>query len=483
MNGKRNQTLAKFMIVWMALTLGVGLAGFPQTAHMASSSETNVVFQDAALEAGLKEILQKSGETSLTAADLQSLAVVDLPGRGIRDLGGLEYATNLTHLNLSDNEISDLAPLLPLTEIRGLNLTRNRIASLDALSAMKDMGQLEVAQNEIASLDVIRGFSRLHTLDVSYNKLANIDALAGASNLTTLSISGNQLTRLDPVGRLAKLESLRAAENRIEDLAPLRSLKGLMHLAIDGNRVTDLGPLRDLTGMRSLTADRNRIKDLTPLRNLTQLYMIYVNKNEVYSLEPLKGHAKLSYLHVSQNRIWNLEPIQDIRFDFSFDTGAARYGLDVTYNYLDTRAGTKTAKLIQKLNPDYLPATQKLTQRLVLGKTVAYVGDKTYTLPTAPFTMGDRTFMPIRFVSEQLGATVNWNAAKKQVTIIKGGKTIQWTAGEKKALVNGKAVAYDVPMTLRNGSTFLPIRFVSEQLQSSVEYEPAQKMVIIFDEA
>lgn len=467
----------------MALILCLGIAPFPGIAHMAASPEPSVVIKDAKLDQALRDILQKTGDSPLTMAELQSLTSLDLANRGIRDLNGLEHAVNLAELNLSDNEISDLSPLRPLEALRELYVARNRLASLEGLSGLKELNHLEAPENEIDSLAVVGSLPKLQALDVSYNKIASLDAISSATNLTSLKINGNRIKRLEPVAGLAKLASLSVGYNEIADLSPLRSVHTLQALSIDGNRVSDLGPLRDLTGMRSLIAGNNRIEDLSPLRKLNELYMLWLDRNRIYDLAPLQGLTKLKDLNLSNNRVWNLEPIQHIQFDLSYDTGAIRYGLAVTDNYLDTRAGTKTKALIDKLNADVLPATQKLAQRLVIGSGTAYVGDKSYALQTAPFMQSGRTYMPIRFVSEKLGATVSWNAAKKQVTIAKGGKKIQWTAGEKKAIVNGQAVAYDVPMLIKNGSTVMPIRFISEQLQSSVEYVPAQKMALIFDEA
>lgn len=56
---------------------------------------------------------------------------------------------------------------------------------------------------------------------------------------------------------------------------------------------------------------------------------------------------------------------------------------------------------------------------LVIGSTGAVVNDKLFTLNIAPYIENDRTYVPVRFVSEALGANVQWDDNTKTVTIIK----------------------------------------------------------------
>ncbi len=88
-----------------------------------------------------------------------------------------------------------------------------------------------------------------------------------------------------------------------------------------------------------------------------------------------------------------------------------------------------------------------------------------------------RTMIPVRLISEKMGATVSWVDETDQVIIRKGRTTIVLTLGSSTALVNGQAVSlYDsIPATVGrlNGveRTMVPLRFVSEQLGCTVEWE------------
>ncbi|CAG7591550.1 hypothetical protein PEPTYR26121_01384 [Peptoniphilus tyrrelliae] len=99
-----------------------------------------------------------------------------------------------------------------------------------------------------------------------------------------------------------------------------------------------------------------------------------------------------------------------------------------------------------------------------------------------PFIEFERTFVPIRVISENLGYKVDWNQDKKLVTI-NGNKKVELVVGETSAKVQGKKVAIDstgqVASTLRNNRTYVPLRFVSEQMGAKVDYKQTEKMHII----
>jgi hypothetical protein len=78
----------------------------------------------------------------------------------------------------------------------------------------------------------------------------------------------------------------------------------------------------------------------------------------------------------------------------------------------------------------------------------------------------NRTMVPVRYISEKLDSEVKWDDVKKQVTIIDiiTGKTIILTLNSTKATIDGKEVTLDSPATLTNASTYVPIGFIAEAL-------------------
>jgi len=111
---------------------------------------------------------------------------------------------------------------------------------------------------------------------------------------------------------------------------------------------------------------------------------------------------------------------------------------------------------------------------LTIGQVQALVNSSTYTLDAVPYVdeKTQRTLVPIRFVSEALGANVKWDAATRKVTIEDGKKTIVLFLGAKKVLLNGTMQTIDcAPLALAPGRTFVPLRFVSETLGAVVDYD------------
>lgn len=88
-----------------------------------------------------------------------------------------------------------------------------------------------------------------------------------------------------------------------------------------------------------------------------------------------------------------------------------------------------------------------------------------------------RTLVALRAISELLGATVNWNNTEKRATVTKGSTRVEITVGKAVARVNGKDTRLDVPAQLTKGMVMVPLRFLAESLGATVNY--GQQGIII----
>lgn len=116
---------------------------------------------------------------------------------------------------------------------------------------------------------------------------------------------------------------------------------------------------------------------------------------------------------------------------------------------------------------------------LTIDEKDADVFGEKATNDVAPKIVKDRTMLPARFVAEKLGATVEWNEEKQEVTIKSDDVTIVITIGAEKALVNDKEVELDSPAFIENDRTYTPIRFISENLGATVNWNGATEQVVI----
>ena len=101
---------------------------------------------------------------------------------------------------------------------------------------------------------------------------------------------------------------------------------------------------------------------------------------------------------------------------------------------------------------------------------------------TAPITRNGRVLVPLRDIFEELGATVNYDYRDHTVTARRHESSLFMTLGSRHADINGNTVSLDVPAAVINGRTLVPLRFVSEAFGATVDYDSAQDLVRINDD-
>ncbi len=84
----------------------------------------------------------------------------------------------------------------------------------------------------------------------------------------------------------------------------------------------------------------------------------------------------------------------------------------------------------------------------------------------------DRALVPVRLIAQELGASVDWNGSNKVVTITKSQKEIVLTINNNVAFVNGIEFDLDYPAIIYQDLTYVPLRFVAENLDAMVHYSP-----------
>ncbi|MFC5446821.1 stalk domain-containing protein [Paenibacillus aestuarii] len=121
------------------------------------------------------------------------------------------------------------------------------------------------------------------------------------------------------------------------------------------------------------------------------------------------------------------------------------------------------------------------SQAIVLhaGETKVMVNGQPYQLEVAPQLIEDTTYVPLRFIGTQLGAGIEWNDADQSVIYKTKGMDIQLWLGRNRVLINGKELALDKPPVNLNGTSMVPLRFVSENLGAKVQYDPTTGNVVV----
>ncbi|MFF2889969.1 stalk domain-containing protein [Paenibacillus sp. NPDC057967] len=114
-----------------------------------------------------------------------------------------------------------------------------------------------------------------------------------------------------------------------------------------------------------------------------------------------------------------------------------------------------------------------------IGNTNASVNGKGIKLEAAPLIQQGSTYVPLRFVSEAMGAEVLYDDKTRKVTVLRGSQMIEMTIGKKDYMLNGVRYTSDVAPFTRNGRTLIPVRLFSEKLGFKVGYDEKAKKVTI----
>lgn len=96
-----------------------------------------------------------------------------------------------------------------------------------------------------------------------------------------------------------------------------------------------------------------------------------------------------------------------------------------------------------------------------------------------PRIENNRTLVPIRAVTESLGAKVEWDEETQTITISKGENIVVLQIGSTTVTVNGTEQECEVAPEIENGRTLVPLRIISESLDENVEWDENSKTVII----
>ena len=150
------------------------------------------------------------------------------------------------------------------------------------------------------------------------------------------------------------------------------------------------------------------------------------------------------------------------------DKGNGKYTFTMPASKVEVKAAFK-----QTASKPGKPAEEMKTVVVMqVGSKTMFVNGKAYEKDAAPVIMNDRTLVPIRFVTESLGGKVAWNAETKEVTLVIDGKEIKMTIGKT-------IEKYGVAPVIINGRTFVPVRFVADELGATTAWNAETKTVTI----
>jgi len=309
----------------ISLLILICFAGFTAQARYGDDTEAPedpVNFADPTLKALVEAQL---GVTNATVADMVFLKELNAAGRGISDLTGLEYATNLAILNLGEfyyiwvwppelrtNQIEDITPLTGLIHLKSLDLSNNQISDVSALSGMTALEMLILYNNKITDISALSGLSNLTSLDLERNQITNITPLSGLTNLKSLELNSNLIADTSSLSTLTGLESLLLNRVGLTTIPDLTDLPNLKSIELDGNMITDISGLSGMASIESVSLFGNRIEVISALSDVPNLRALGLGVNQITDISGLSGMTSLEIVDLTNNRITAIGELTDL---------------------------------------------------------------------------------------------------------------------------------------------------------------------------
>ncbi|WP_068457173.1 stalk domain-containing protein [Aedoeadaptatus pacaensis] len=134
------------------------------------------------------------------------------------------------------------------------------------------------------------------------------------------------------------------------------------------------------------------------------------------------------------------------------------------------------AKVMKAVESKKTPVAPKANKNAI----TILVNGKEVKTDSPAFIKDGRTMVPVRFISEALGLKVGWDQKTRTVTVGEGASSMKLAIGSKNIVrANGKKTAIDVAAMIQNGRTMVPIRAISELSGAKVDWNAANREVII----
>ena len=201
---------------------------------------------------------------TITTAQLNARTELNLEAKGIANMTGVQYFTQLTRLDLFNNNLTTIN-VSALTKLKYLNLGYNKLTSIN-VDNNTALEQLYLQNNQLTSV-TIEFFSNLRTLWVQKNP-----------NLTNLECACNDLDNLD-IYNCTALQNLSCFNNpNLNTIHNLESCTALTHLDCEDCAITELPGVANMTNLQTLWACNNQLTSLNVI-NLRQLKKLNVSGN------------------------------------------------------------------------------------------------------------------------------------------------------------------------------------------------------------
>ena len=238
----------------------VNSAGCGEAARISTASASPTVsIPDSRLRQCVEKALGKTPGEPTTEAEMTTLTNLLCATRNderrtvneVASLAGLEHATSLVQLQITNHAVSDLSPLSGLASLRRLYAGGGPLTDVSPLANLTGLTDLRVAANSISDLTPLAGLTSLRHLEVGSNAISDIAALAGLTSLTFLGIYSNRISDISAIAGMTSLETLQMDTNAVADIDAVSGLTSIVYLTAEYNNIWDISALTANRGIGS----------------------------------------------------------------------------------------------------------------------------------------------------------------------------------------------------------------------------------------
>ena len=253
-----------------------------------------------------------SAEDLVVIGALPKLEHLTLSGCSLSTTNGLEEATGVYYLDLSNNTIRNISALSAMQTLQEVYLQNNALTDLSSLSSCKEITKLNVSGNALRSLTPICTITKLVWLDASNNQIANLEQIGNLVNLHELYLSKNLLSDISGLERCTAIEALYLDYNQLTDISAVGALTKLQMFTFASNQVTALPAFSANCALVEIHGTSNFLDNLDALSGLKQLNHVYMDYNEnIESVEPLASCPRLIRVDVYGTKVTEVKMLTD----------------------------------------------------------------------------------------------------------------------------------------------------------------------------
>ncbi|WP_147401223.1 MucBP domain-containing protein, partial [Brochothrix thermosphacta] len=258
---------------------------------------SEVVIEDEVLDSAVRSVLKIPNDRDITVSDMEKLRVLRSRDGGISSLEGLQYAKNLSSLDIATNEVSDLSPISGLTMISSLVISSNPVSDISPISNLINLKTLYIEKTRVTNFDALNGLGSLESIYANRNSRIDLSGISNSTSLKTLFIGYAPAIDTNSLAKNRSIKSLSLLNSKINNFDFLNEMEQVSSLILDNTDFKDVGKISKLVNLKTLTLEDNNLTSLDGIVYFPNLKEFIFGGNAIYDYSSLTNFQHLDYLY------------------------------------------------------------------------------------------------------------------------------------------------------------------------------------------